>query len=69
MVAPVRWLWRNRPAASVRSSKAAPPTAGVTFVVLEGTAGGTVSLAGRRGRAPPVPWWPMAWWWPVGAFR
>ena len=38
MVAPVRWCWCSRPAASVRNSEAAPPASGVRFVVPEESA-------------------------------
>ena len=79
MVAPVRCWWRSSPAVSVLSFKAAPPAAGVGFVVPRhpqrlrccgrpGMADGMAPLAGRRGLAPPAPWWPMVWFWPVGAF-
>ena len=42
MVAPVRWSWCSRPAASVLNSKAAPPAAGVRLVVPEACAKMTV---------------------------
>ena len=50
MVAPVRWRWRSRPAVSIRSSKAAPPAAGVRFLVPEASANMMVLRSSGHGR-------------------
>ena len=60
MESPVRWCWRSRPAASVRSSKAAPPAAGVRFVVPEASTKMTVLRLSGHGRRHGVVSW-YAW--------
>ena len=57
MMAPVRWCWCSRPALSVRSSKAAAPAAGVTFLVLEASAKMTVLRSSGHGRRHGVVSW------------
>ena len=57
MVAPVRWCWCNRPAASVRNSKAALPAAGVRLVVPEASAKMTVLWSTGHGRRHGVVGW------------
>ena len=50
MVAPLRWCWRSQPAVSVRSSKAAPPAAGVRVVVPEASTRMTLLWSSGHGR-------------------